>query len=149
MRYTLVALSVLALAGCVSSGPAPTLYKPGATKTETQAALDDCRVESLAKVPQAMATDVSPGFSSPGTLQCNTVGNYTSCNRVGAVNIPASATTYDVNQPLRGRIIDRCLAAKGYKTLVLPRCTSEQASAIRASGKRPSPPTCTIGDTLD
>jgi hypothetical protein len=50
---------------------------------------------------------------------------------VGAVNIPPSSATYDVNQSLRDRDIGRCLAAKGYEVLPRPSCrTAEQTKAF-------------------
>lgn len=126
-------LSALALiSGCVS-GPADLVHKTGSSLAQRQLAADQCRIESLRQVPQALVTETDPGYYNPGTIQCNTFGNMTSCNRVGAVNIPASSSTYDVNQSLRDRTIARCLASKGFDIVQKPICTStKDATAYRA-----------------
>ncbi|WJI80807.1 MULTISPECIES: hypothetical protein [unclassified Mesorhizobium] len=136
-RYLLAAL---AITGC-QSAPAYIVYKPGVDLNTTQAAKDQCKIDSFKEIPQSLATDVNPGYSNPGTIQCNTYGTMTTCNRVGAVNIPASSTTYDVNDGLRDRYITRCLEAKGFGVKLARSCASkaeeDKALADRAAGQFP------------
>lgn len=123
---------VALVSGCVS-GPVNVVHKTGSSFAQRQLAADECRIEGLKQVPQSMVTDYNPGYYNPGTIQCNTFGNMTSCNRVGAVNIPASSSTHDVNQSLRDRTVARCLAAKGYDIVQKPICSSSKdADAYRA-----------------
>lgn len=141
-------LAVLLLSGCQTE-PTRTITKPGATYAQTQAALDACKIASFREIPQSMAAETSGGFYNPGTVQCSSVGGFTTCNRIGAVNIPASTSTYDVNAGLRDRYIDQCLRAKGFEVLDLPTCSSaeqtKKAKAMKDAGRRPS---CAAGPML-
>lgn len=73
-RYILAAFAVVA--GC-QTGPMPSAFKPGSTWSQRQADFDECKISSLSKIPQAMATQVSPGVHTPGTVTCNTYGTAT------------------------------------------------------------------------
>lgn len=121
----LVILAVIAvLSGCVEQ-PMLLIHKTGSTMEERRYALDQCEFEAINVVPRAMATQVSGGYYSPGSIQCSTIGMMTSCNRVGAINIPATATTYDANQDLRTRYIARCLERSGFNVYERPVCRTE------------------------
>ncbi|MBZ9683126.1 hypothetical protein LB531_20930 [Mesorhizobium sp. CO1-1-2] len=132
-RFALAALAVVA--GC-QTGPVPIIYKPGADLNSTLAATDQCKIDSFKEIPQSIATDYHPGYSNPGTVQCNTYGTMTTCNRVGAVDIPASSNTYDVNASLRDRYIQRCLEGKGFGVKMDGRACSTRAEADRALADR-------------
>ncbi|GLS39743.1 hypothetical protein GCM10010869_53400 [Mesorhizobium tianshanense] len=134
-------LAVVILAGC-QTGPTPIVFKPGVDLRSTVAAVDQCKIASFRDIPQSIATDYHPGYSNPGTVQCNTYGTVVSCNTIGAVNIPGSTTTYDVNQGLRDRYIVRCLEAKGFGVKFDGRaCATQsevnQAMKDRANGQFP------------
>lgn len=149
MRKTLWTAGLLALAACQSPSSSFVVWKPGASYDQTQRDTDQCRIAALREVPQSLATQVSGGVYVPGNVQCSTIGTLTSCNRVGGVNIPASSTTYDVNEELRSRQINRCLQAKGYSVTVLPDCVGDtqktKAAADKAAGRKPS---CAGGASL-
>lgn len=138
MRRCAIALAAL-LAGCVS-GPVDVLHKTGSSLPERQLAADECRIAGLQQVPESTQIHSNPGYYNPGTLQCSSIGNYTTCNRVGAVNIPASVTTSDANQGLRNRFIQRCLAAKGYGIVQRPICRTRQESAAYQAVRNNQPP---------
>jgi hypothetical protein len=143
--------AALFLAGC-QTGPLPSAFKPGTTASQRQFDYDQCKVASLQEIPQAMATQMSGGVYSPGTVQCRTIGTYTSCNESGGLNIPATATTYDANQELRGRYITRCMTAKGYSILNLPMCTTAEARQRAATEPQPTNAAdykCTPGINMD
>jgi hypothetical protein len=92
-----------------------------------------------------LTTDIIPGYNNPGTVQCNTSGNVVTCNRIGAVNIPASSTTYDFNEGLRDRYMTRCLEVQGFGVKLAKICPTkaEETKALvdRAAGQFP---TCAI-----
>lgn len=137
MRKAIVMLAAAALAGCVTDGgPRTTIYKAGSTKSQRQADYDACKIQSFKSIPQTMATEVTPGYSSPGTAICNTYGTMTTCNTVGGFDVPATASSYDVNASLRGRFINSCLRAKGYVFYTKPACKTEaeRQEAIRNPG---------------
>jgi len=121
MKKTVV-ICALALCGCSPS--APTAYKAGSTGLQRQSDYDQCRIASFREIPQTMVSQVSPGYSNPGTISCNTIGSHTSCQRVGAINIPASVSTYDANDDLRYRYMLRCMSDKGYSFTNVPTCPS-------------------------
>jgi hypothetical protein len=128
-------------AGC-QTGPSAIVFKPGVDLDATVAAVDQCKIASFKEIPQSIATDYHPGYNNPGTVQCNSYGTVVSCQNVGAVNIPASTTTYDVNQGLRDRYMSRCLEGQGFQVKVDGRaCFGQsevnQALADRAAGKFP------------
>ncbi|HEV2898831.1 MAG TPA: hypothetical protein VGX71_13545 [Pseudaminobacter sp.] len=142
---------LMAIAGC-QTGPTLVTFKPGTTHPERQFAFDQCKIESLQVIPQAMATQTSGGYYNPGTVQCSTIGNYTSCNRVGAVNIPATSSTHDQNQQLRDRFLSRCLASRGYQLLERPICQSEAERQQAYSQPQPATPDqvkCSSGVFMD
>lgn len=67
-RYILAAFAVVA--GC-QTGPMPSAFKPGSTWSQRQADFDECKISSLSKIPQAMATQVSPGVHTPHSRYCD------------------------------------------------------------------------------
>lgn len=139
-KYIAFAVSLF-VAGC-SSEPVMVVFKPGVSLDQSVAATDECRIASFREIPQAMATQVSGGYYNPGTVQCNTIGKSTFCNRVGAVNIPASSSTYDANGALRDRYITRCLQAKGFTVKQSRPCAggaeTDKALRDRQNGVMPS-----------
>ncbi|TIT23912.1 MAG: hypothetical protein E5W70_05920 [Mesorhizobium sp.] len=140
-RYLFAAL---AIAGCQST-PAYVVFKPGVDLNSTQAATDQCKIASFKEIPQSIATDYHPGYNNPGTVQCNTYGTIVSCNTIGAVNIPASTTSYDVNAELRDRYVTRCLEGQGFGVKLAKVCSTKsevtKALADRAAGEFP---TCAV-----
>lgn len=141
MRNQFIVTAVGVLAGCQSSSHA-IIFKPGVNMPATVAAADQCKIASFKDIPQSMATQINPGVHTSGTMYCNTIGQITSCNEVGGLNIPATATTYDVNQELRDRYLARCLQAQGFTVEMNGRtCTSEseerQAYSDRMAGRFP------------
>ncbi|TIS53295.1 hypothetical protein [Mesorhizobium sp.] len=141
MRKRYILAAVAAVAGC-QTGPTPIVFKPGVDLSSTLSAVDQCKIDSFKEIPQSLATDVHPGYSNPGTIQCNTFGTIITCNRIGAIDIPATTTTFDVNAALRDRYITRCLEGKGFTVKADGRaCATEsetkKALADRAAGQFP------------
>lgn len=151
MRRNLYLLPLLAtLPACTST--AMLVHRTGSTIGERQMAIDECRITSLQQIPQALVTQNVGGYSNPGTLQCNTYGAVTSCNRVGAVNIPPTQITSDVNQSLRDRFVARCLTGKGFTLAPMKICASQvEKNAYRAIANNQPPLNqihCASGDPI-
>lgn len=133
-----VGITLAVLAGC-QVGPRYVAYKAGTVQSDRQLAADQCKIASLQEIPQSMATSISPGYYNPGTLSCSTVGNYTTCNRVGEVDLPATAISYDQNRGLRDRYMARCMASKGYTMLGnIPVCSSEKERKAALTQPQPA-----------
>lgn len=118
--------TIMMLSGCST---VTLLWKPGTSVTQKQYDYDECTIEAIRKVPVNQVTNYTPGYYSPGTTQCRRVGDKVACYQVGEVNIPGNISTYDKNQALRTRVLDRCLAAKGYQQKQVPVCTNSQQKA--------------------
>ncbi len=114
-------LFLLLLSAC-QSGPQPTLYKAGSLPAERQEAYDQCKIRSFREIPQALVTEITPGYHDPGDILCDTDGPFTTCRAVGVIDIPATRKTRDANEGLRRRFVERCLADQGYQVLQLPLC---------------------------
>lgn len=121
-------LAGLSVAACTTANQQVRyVAKPGVNLAGTQAALDQCRIASFKEIPQTMATDVQPGVSIPGRINCNTIGSLTTCTQAGGLDIPATAQTYDVNGPLRDRFMESACATQASRS---PCC--------RSAGRTPS-----------
>lgn len=120
-RLCVMMLAALGLAGC---GPQTTTlyYKSGMTITSKQKDYDACKIESFKKVPQNVVTTFHPGIYNPGTVSCYNMGYNTSCHTVGAMNIPPSTSSRDVNEALRDRFITSCMGDKGYQLVEFMNC---------------------------
>lgn len=152
MKRSFVMLSCLFVIGCTPSAPPSIYHRTGSTYAERAYDHDQCTFTSVRAVPRAMATSVSGGYYNPGTVFCNTYGTVTACNRVGSYNVPPTATTYDANQGIRNRYMERCMQQKGYSVLYRPRCvTSAEKAAAIASRNAPQLPAnqiiCIMGQT--
>jgi len=150
-RISVITVVLVGVTGC-QMAPEYLAYKPGTTQSVRQVAFDQCKIESLREIPQNMAMTYSPGYYNPGTLSCSTYGNYTSCNRIGEVNIPGSVGSYDANDSLRNRYLMRCMEAKGYRMIKgVPLCKSEALRRAALNEPQPADPSgiCASGVPLD
>lgn len=123
--FLIPALAGILVASC-QTGPVTVLFKPGTLQSDRQNDVDMCTIASFKEIPQNIATQISPGYSSAPTVQCHNIGTSVSCNSYGGINIPPSAYNYDVNKDLRSRFVERCLRSKGYTPIVKPICTGNQ-----------------------
>ena len=129
-NYVVLLLTLAVFVSGCTEGPVLIVHQTGSTAAQRSAAIDHCEIASFRNIPQTMATHIDPGYSSPGSMQCNTIGNSTYCNRVGGINIPATAITYDVNQGLRNRYVSRCLNNRGYSIIERPICFNDKDKQI-------------------
>ncbi len=120
MQKWFALLMVFSLTGCADT--TAFYYKKGMVLASKQKDYDACKIKSFKEIPQNIVTTYNPGVHNPGTLSCNTIGTYTSCNRVGALNIPASSSSQDANEGVRARFIAECMNNKGYILVDMPTC---------------------------
>jgi len=119
-KISLVVAGIAAItAGCQTVGYVPggsvmAWSKPTATRAQERLDNEECILDATQQIQPAMGVATTPGFSSPGSLMCNSVGSMTTCNNVGAVNIPGSAYSYDANMPVRKLFVKVCMEKKGY-----------------------------------
>ena len=127
-----IAVWSLILAGCASNPERLRIHKTGSTSAERTLAHDNCKIASIKEIPQTQAVVTSPSYSSPGTTQCSTNYGVTTCNQVGALNVPSSTSSYDVNAVLRKRFIIRCLNSKGFSVIPISRVcrTGEEKTGL-------------------
>lgn len=115
---TISVVSVI-LAGCQTRGFVPggetvSWMKKGTTRNQR---LEDglkCQVTAAQAVPTSTQVKYSGGYSNPGTLQCYTSNQGTTCNQVGGYTIPASMNSYDANTKLRNEYFQMCMRKMGY-----------------------------------
>lgn len=133
----IVAITMLIASGCVMTGPVQVVYKPGSTGEERTSAFTDCEIQALGKVPRAIATGVTPAYTTPSNVQCYGSGAYISCQQYGGQTYGGDIYSYDANQELRDRVTLQCLQQKGYQVISLPTCDSEQSKrAVSAYGRK-------------
>lgn len=145
-----VALGALALfAGCVSS-PVPVVYKAGSTFAERQSVADQCRIESLEKIPQALVTEYRPPEYSPGFTECreDPMSGRRYCRERGGFFYPGSSRTRDVNAELRERYIGSCLRRSGFDVIAKPICGSNAETAYLVS-RNSQPPAASLACVTD
>jgi hypothetical protein len=125
------------VSACVASGPVAVVYKPGSTGEQRLTALTDCETQALSKVPRAIATGMTPAYTTPSNVQCYGTGAYVSCQQYGGQTYGGNVYSYDANQELRDRVTLQCLAQKGYQVISLPTCDAEQSKrAVSAFGRK-------------
>lgn len=124
MRYFALALAGCFLASC-QTGPVIIPFKAGTLRAERLRDIDACKIASFKEIPQTIATQINPGYSSAPTIHCSNIGGVATCNTFGGINIPPSSYNYDVNEGLRDRYIERCLQGKGYSFIERPICPAD------------------------
>lgn len=135
----LTVLAAVVLGACVATGPVSVVYKPGSTATQRSSALLECETQALAKVPRAIATGMTPRYTTPSNVQCYGTGYSVSCYNYGGQTYGGDVYSYDANQDLRDRVTLQCLQQKGYQVISLPQCNAEQAKrAVSSASKQPT-----------
>lgn len=141
-RSALPALGFAAvvLAAC---GPLGLYYKAGAPVAEMNRAMTDCEVEALGKVPVDRRIERDPIRIVPRKV-CDSAGN---C-RVFYDRVGGEVRTWDANAGLRSRVLNQCMADKGYSYVDLPACPQGVRNAAPAGVTtvlpRLSPNSCAI-----
>lgn len=100
--------------GFVPGGPTAVWSKAGTTRAQRRMDFEECVLAAAQAIQPAMGVASTPGFSSPGTLMCNSYGTMTTCNNVGGMNIQPTTYSYDSNSSTRGLYAKVCMEKKGY-----------------------------------
>lgn len=133
------AISAIILTACADTGPVAVIYKPGTTAEQRSNVLTGCETQALSNVPRAMASAVTPTYTTPSNVQCYGSGNYVNCHQYGGQTYGGNLYSYDANQELRDRVTMQCLQTKGYQVISLPQCNAEQSKRAVSSAGRPQP----------
>ncbi|WP_237151815.1 hypothetical protein [Oryzibacter oryziterrae] len=127
MKKSILLIGLL-LGGCMS-GPVAVVYKPGSSFAERQSVADQCRIDSIYKIPQVMVTTVHPGHHSDGFIRCREIDDGVQmCREEGGFDFPETVSTRDVNADLRERYVASCLSSHGYGVIAKPICANGQAA---------------------
>lgn len=135
-------LSIFALtAACVVQTQAETVFwREGIGFSARQSDFTSCEVASLQQVPRAIATAQTPIVTtpqtifSPATTRCYGAGNTVNCTTTPAIVAGGQTSggqifSYDANSDLRQRVVEQCMASKGYQLVTLPPCTRLEAES--------------------
>lgn len=107
----------LALAAC---GPMSLYHRAGVSVSRMQADTTECQVQALRDAPVANQIRQRPPIYFPGQRVCNAAGN---CWSAPGYWIDGGIYTVDVNQDLRARVTDMCMARRSYTPVSLPACS--------------------------
>ena len=133
--------AILMLAACA---PLSIYYRPGVSVARMQDDQINCEVRALKDAPVANQVRQRPPIYFPGRQYCNAGGCYYS----PGYWIDGGIYTVDVNQDLRERVADQCMARKGYQPVSVPLCNASVKSAVTPQQTRTLPTltenTCSI-----
>lgn len=118
--------ALLLLAAC---GPMSIYYRPGVSVSRMQADTTTCQVSALKDAPVATQIRQRPPIFYPGRNICNAAG---SCYFSPGYWVDGGIYTVDLNQDLRGRVLDLCMAKRGYQPVTLPPCPDTVKRAVPA-----------------
>ncbi|MXP64977.1 hypothetical protein E0493_16635 [Roseomonas sp. M0104] len=106
-RRPCCALLLLLVAGCAG------WVKPGATGTEADAVLAQCRSRAEAQFPLVRQTEVQrPGYWVPSRTECGP--RRSGCRTSGSFFQPPVYRDRDLNAPLRDAMIETCMRDQGW-----------------------------------
>lgn len=123
---TMKTLMRIIVAGLVvgACGPLSLYYKPGVQVTRMQSDATRCEVEALRDAPVANQIRQRPPIYFPGNRYCTGNG----CYYNPGYWADGGLYSVDLNQDLRRRVLDMCMAKKGYQPISIPRCSANVAS---------------------
>jgi hypothetical protein len=125
MVRPIVSVSILVVLGACAT-PLEIYYKPGASVSRMQTDTTRCDVAALRDAPVANQVRQEPGYFIPGVRRCNGAGQ---CWTEGGYWRQGRVYTVDVNAPLRQRVTDQCMGAKGYQRTKVPACSQSVIDA--------------------
>ncbi|EKE43578.1 putative lipoprotein [Oceaniovalibus guishaninsula JLT2003] len=127
-------LGALMLAGCA---PYSGYYRAGATTGAMEAALTECQVAAVQRVPPNTQLRRTPILQTqPARVYCKD----DRCIAYPARYAGGRAYTTDVNAGLRGRVVRQCMAREGYRPVTVPLCGSDVPEALRRTAQTRMPP---------
>ncbi len=126
-------ISVVLLVGCDTS--LSTYYRTGVSVSRLETDRTNCEVRALKDAPVANQIRQRPPIYFPGSRVCNTAG----CYQSPGYWVDGGIYTVDVNSGLRGRVLDMCMAGKGYQPVTIPRCSQAVSKAAPRTPTRKLP----------
>lgn len=126
MRLTLI-IAVMTVAGCA---PLTIYHKAGVPVARMERDTQQCAVSALRDVPVSTQIRREPAQYIPGHRICNSAGK---CRTTRGYYIPGEIYTVDVNERLRARQQDFCMADRGYAPVSIPPCPDSVARAAPAA----------------
>ncbi len=130
-------LKFLVLLSCVAScSPLSLYYKPGASVAQLQIDTTNCEVQALRDAPVANQIRRSPPIFYPGRRYCDPNGR---CYTSPGYWVDGPLYTVDVNEGLRERVTNQCMAQKGYAPASIPQCPQAVATAAPVSSTKTLP----------
>lgn len=142
-HFLIPSLLFVGLSGCDTS--LTTFYKPGVAVSRMQNDQTTCEVQALKDAPVANEVRQRAPVFYPGRQVCNSSGQ---CWTNPGYWVPGGFYTVDVNTDLRNRVVDMCMAGKGYEPVTIPACAPQVKSAVapRQTTALPTlgPTTCVI-----
>lgn len=116
-------IGLMVLTGCA---PLTIYHREGVSVTRMNSDLLSCELSALADAPVANQIRRTPPRYIPARRICHADG---SCYSKGGYFIPGEVFTVDVNQDLRNRAEQQCMANAGYTPATLPNCPGGIARA--------------------
>ena len=112
------------LAAC---GPMTIYHRPGVPVSRMQSDSTKCEVRALKDAPVANQIRQYPPIYHPGGQVCDGAGN---CRVWPGYWTDGGFYTVDVNRDLRARVMDLCMAERGYRPVSLPTCPASVRAAV-------------------
>ena len=123
MNFSLIGM-VLALGACA---PMSLYYRPGVSVAQMQSDSTECEVRALRDAPVANQIRQNPPVLIPGNTWCNADGQ---CHTAPGTWVDGGFTSVDVNANLRDRVMQQCMAKRGYQPVTLPECSASVKAAV-------------------
>lgn len=128
---------MLILCATAACAPYSGYYQAGQTVARLNADQTTCEVQAAQKVPPNTQIRRTPVTVSPPQRVCNEAGD---CVVYPGQVSGGDAYTVDTNLPLRQRVEDQCMGAKGYQKVQIPLCTPQVSKAIEGRAITTLPP---------
>ena len=123
MRLIPALVTLMLLTACQ---PLSIYYREGARVAKAEDDRLNCQVAALKDTPVASQIRREPSVYVPPRQICNAAG---ACSYTGGYWVPGRTYTVDVNESLRGQLVNRCMAQKGYQPVSIPACPQSVADA--------------------
>ncbi len=98
------------------------LYKDGNSVARADNDYFECEVAAARGIPQDTRIGTTPIYTTPVQTNCYNIGYSVQCHSTGGQVYGGDTYTYDANSKLRASYFARCLAARGYGVVELPKC---------------------------
>lgn len=137
--FSLRLLTMLGLAGVVlaACGPLSIYYRPGVTVSRMQNDQLNCEVSALRDAPVATQIRQRPPIFFPGRRWCDASG---ACYSQPGYWVDGGVYTVDTNADLRARVLNQCMAQKGYQPVDVPPCPVSVVNAATPGQTSKLPP---------